>query len=190
METFNKQNGTVLIISMIILLIMTIIGLSSMRSTIMEEKMSQNVRDTNLAFEAAEAALRDAGRWLNDQVHEPIPMAQNGCSGSPCDVYLNYVTTEDTFKNPAFWTAAVTREYPTTGAGDRDYPGVSANPKYIIEDRAFIPDSLVRGYEAPTGQNVYRRARSGEFRCPLDRMQRLQLGQAGIHVTATGCVYP
>ena len=82
METFNKQNGTVLIISMIILLIMTIIGLSSMRSTIMEEKMSQNVRDTNLAFEAAEAALRDAGRWLNDQVHEPIPMAQNGCSGS------------------------------------------------------------------------------------------------------------
>jgi type IV pilus assembly protein PilX len=158
MKTDNKQTGTVLILSMIILLVMTIIGLSSMSSTIMEEKMSQNVRDTNLAFEAAEAALRDSGRWLNNQVREPVPMAPDGCSGSPCDVYLTNAFNDEFFKNPASWTDDDTREYQTA---DKDFPEVSDDPKYVIEYQAFIPDSLVRGYEAPTGQNVYRATARG-----------------------------
>ena len=152
----NKQNGTVLILSMIILLVMTIIGLSSMRSTIMEEKMSQNVRDTNLAFEAAEAALRDSGRWLSSQMREPVPMARDGeCSG-PCDVYHTDAFSDDEFRNPANWAATATREYSTN-----DFPEVSNDPRFVIEYQTFIPDSLVRGYETPTGQNVYRATARG-----------------------------
>ena len=46
-----------MIISLIILLLMTILGVTSMSSSIMEERMSGNSVDRQLAFQAAEAAL-------------------------------------------------------------------------------------------------------------------------------------
>ncbi|MGD8589131.1 MAG: PilX N-terminal domain-containing pilus assembly protein, partial [Chromatiales bacterium] len=58
------QQGSVLIVSLILLLVMTLLGLSAMQSSLMEETMAGNVKDRNLAFQAAEAALRDADAWL------------------------------------------------------------------------------------------------------------------------------
>ena len=55
----QQQHGAVLIVSLIMLLILTIIGVTGMRTTVLEEKMAGNMRDQNLAFQAAEAALRD-----------------------------------------------------------------------------------------------------------------------------------
>ncbi len=54
----NNQRGAILIIALIMLLLLTIIGLSSMRGTSLQESMAGNLRDSNLAFQAAEAALR------------------------------------------------------------------------------------------------------------------------------------
>jgi type IV pilus assembly protein PilX len=52
------QSGVVLIVSLIMLLLLTIIGTVGMQTTSLEEKMAGNSRDRNLAFQAAEAALR------------------------------------------------------------------------------------------------------------------------------------
>lgn len=54
------QSGAVLIISLIMLLLLTLIGASGMQSASLEEKMAGNIRDRNIAFQAAESALRDA----------------------------------------------------------------------------------------------------------------------------------
>ncbi len=54
----RHQSGIVLIVSFIILLLLTIIGISGMKVTGLEEKMAGNDRDQNVAFQAAEAALR------------------------------------------------------------------------------------------------------------------------------------
>lgn len=54
----NNQRGATLIIAMIMLLLLTIIGLSSMRGTSLQESMAGNMRDSSLAQHAAEAALR------------------------------------------------------------------------------------------------------------------------------------
>ena len=56
----QTQAGVVLVISLIILLLLTIIGLSATQTTALEEKMAGNLRDKNLAFQAAESALRAA----------------------------------------------------------------------------------------------------------------------------------
>jgi type IV pilus assembly protein PilX len=56
----SNQSGAVLIVSLIMLLLLTLIGASSMQTTSLEEKMAGNLRDRNLAFQAAESALRDA----------------------------------------------------------------------------------------------------------------------------------
>lgn len=59
-QGITHQSGAVLIISLIMLLLLTLIGTSSMQTTSLEEKMAGNFRDRNLAFQAAESAIRDA----------------------------------------------------------------------------------------------------------------------------------
>jgi len=64
-SSMQKQQGAVLIVSMIILLLLTILGVTSMRNTSLEERMAGNARDRHIAFEAAEAALVDAEEFLS-----------------------------------------------------------------------------------------------------------------------------
>ena len=60
----NRERGAVLVVSLIMLLIVTMIAVSSMQGTVMEEKMAGNTRDRNLAFQTAETALREAERYV------------------------------------------------------------------------------------------------------------------------------
>lgn len=70
-----QQSGAVLAISLVILLLLTIIGISAAQFTGLEEKMAGNLRDRNLAFQAAETALREAEEKTADLL--PCPIAQN-----------------------------------------------------------------------------------------------------------------
>jgi type IV pilus assembly protein PilX len=56
----SQQNGAVLLVALIMLLLLTILGAAAMRDTNLQERMAGNMRDHNLAFQAAEAALRFA----------------------------------------------------------------------------------------------------------------------------------
>ena len=62
-QVSESQRGAVLIVALIMLLLLTIIGMSSMRGTSLQENMAGNLRESNLAFQAAEAGLR-AGEQL------------------------------------------------------------------------------------------------------------------------------
>ena len=66
--TAKKQNGSVLIISLVILIAMTLIGVTAMRTSVLEEKMSSNIRSKELAFQAAEAALLDGEELMESLV--------------------------------------------------------------------------------------------------------------------------
>lgn len=63
-STRGTQSGVVLIIGLIVLTLMTMIGLAVMRDTSLQERMAGNLRDRDLAFQAAEAALRAGEQWL------------------------------------------------------------------------------------------------------------------------------
>lgn len=56
--TTKHQSGAVLAISLIVLLLLTLIGITAAQVSGLEEKMAGNLRDRNLAFQAAETALR------------------------------------------------------------------------------------------------------------------------------------
>lgn len=60
----SSQRGAVLIVSLIFLLLMTIIGVTTMQTTTLQERMAGNTRDMNIALQASETALRDAEAWL------------------------------------------------------------------------------------------------------------------------------
>lgn len=149
--TLRRQSGAVLVISLIILLVMTVIGVTAMRRTTIEEKMAGNLRDRNLAFQAAEAALRDAQTWLADQAVPPEAddTASNGIwtMNAPGDV-----------EDPDFDWATDGVEYgaDTNAAA---MVGLSAPPRYLIELQAYIPDSSSVDPEAAAlgkGQYYYR----------------------------------
>jgi len=55
----SRQSGTVLIVGLIILVIITMLGLTSMQTTTQQERMAGNLGDRNAAIQFAEGALRE-----------------------------------------------------------------------------------------------------------------------------------
>jgi type IV pilus assembly protein PilX len=58
----RAQRGAILIISLMFLVVLTMLALTTMGGITLEERMSGQYRDLNMAFQAAESGLRDAER--------------------------------------------------------------------------------------------------------------------------------
>lgn len=58
------QRGVVLPIVMILMVILGVLAVSGMDDTAMQERMAGNMRDREIAFQAAESALRAGEEWL------------------------------------------------------------------------------------------------------------------------------
>jgi type IV pilus assembly protein PilX len=56
----NNQRGVALVVSLVLLVVATLIGLAGIRGTTLQERMSANMYDRSLAFQRAESALRAA----------------------------------------------------------------------------------------------------------------------------------
>lgn len=123
--TRAAQRASALIIALIFLLLLTLLGTTAMRSTSMQERMAGNTRDWNLAFQAAEAALRQAENWLLTTT--PLP-AFNDTNGF---YRINSATRP-------VWTAIP----PTNGTGYVTYagtlPDVGQQPRYYIEELSTV----------------------------------------------------
>jgi type IV pilus assembly protein PilX len=82
-KSVNSQTGSVLVVSLILLLVITILGLANIRTATMEMRMSTSAKDRNLAFQAAEAALTTVEKnlSLNPPLREDV---SNSCVGTTC----------------------------------------------------------------------------------------------------------
>ena len=60
----KRQTGTALFISLILLLVLTVIGVTAARMQTVEERMAQNDDNQQLAMESAEAGLRQTEQAL------------------------------------------------------------------------------------------------------------------------------
>ena len=58
-HSMQQQQGAVLIISLVLLLIITMVGISGTATTGLEEKMAANWQFKNLVFQAADAAIEE-----------------------------------------------------------------------------------------------------------------------------------
>ena len=148
----RRQRGVVLFMSLIMLMVMTLIGVTAMQNSSMEEKMVSNVRDTDLSFQAAEAALREAETSLQAAVLKEFDGSNTG---------LYQPTTRG---SEPLWELSST----WSGAGSLAYTGslayVSAPPRYIIEELPPVPDpkGSVAADEPLPETRVYRVTARGE----------------------------
>lgn len=53
----DRQRGTTLIVAMIILMVLTMLGVTALNTTTLEERMAANSQEVNRAFQAAEAGI-------------------------------------------------------------------------------------------------------------------------------------
>ncbi len=56
----NRQCGVALVITLILMVLIAVIGVASLRTTALEEKMAANVQQSTRAFESAESGIRAA----------------------------------------------------------------------------------------------------------------------------------
>ena len=147
----QRQNGAVLIISLFILLIMTLVGITSMSTTSLEEKMAGNMRDKNIALQASEAALEDGEGWLAALGAEPADTTS--CGSPPCDVWVLNVLPNLGDQSQSWWQTNA-REY--GAAGTKDISDVSTDPYFVIEAQSYVRDNLDSGQNPPTGRPFYR----------------------------------
>jgi type IV pilus assembly protein PilX len=132
----SNERGAALIVALVMLLIMTVLGVTAARNTNLQERMAGNLRDNNLAFQSAERALREGETFLQGAT---IP-AFTGANG--------LLTMQDGAGQAAFWSndawwVANGRPAPSLAGDD-----VARAPLYVIEELPAIEDeggSLVFG---------------------------------------------
>lgn len=133
LNTLNlkKQHGSVLIISLIILLVLTLIGVSSMTSSSLQEKMAGNFRDRELAFQAAEAALADGEKYALNNINTPGAFSDN-CTNGLCTT-SNGPTSDNAFNAATWWTNTKSKVFSGTAIAE-----VRTQPRFIIEYRKEV----------------------------------------------------
>jgi type IV pilus assembly protein PilX len=94
-----RQQGAVLVVSLVLLLILTMIGVTVARMQTVEERMSRNEHNRNLAMQASEAALRSAEAAVLDAIYTNFAQNANGlytlvpANGSIVDQLLSGAVT-------------------------------------------------------------------------------------------------
>ena len=128
----NKQNGAALITCLMLLVVMTLLGITSMTSSTMEEKMAGNILNKHMSFQAAEAALR-AGETIAANLSSDIIYADPTNPSSSTDGL--YSRSNGTDSNYPLWDDAAAAWQDATTAGSI----VIQNPQYIIEQYSNAP---------------------------------------------------
>ncbi len=143
----SRQQGAALVIGLIMLVLVTLLGLTAMRTSALEERMAGHTSDRALAFQAAEAALRQGEQYLNgavigafmaipsstglllprlpgdDDPYDGNPFTDDGladdCTATKCRPWSEALD----------WRPATNHSRAATGV-----VGVAQQPRYIIED--------------------------------------------------------
>ena len=131
----QQQKGSVLVIGLIILLVITFIGISSISSSRLELKMANNDRNRNLALQAAEAALRE-GEQVADSTNAKA-LANDDCIGGYCTSRGNEIAAGST---AIFCTGAYVPERWETGCGGTSLEVWTTNGRSIAYAGTSLPD--------------------------------------------------
>jgi type IV pilus assembly protein PilX len=141
----KRQSGVVLFVALMLLLILSMIGVTVARMQTVEERMARNENSRQLATQAAEAGLRNAESFL---LNAPVVGVFAG------DTQGLYVIS-DTLGSPVAtldWTnAANIMAY--TGPAMTAVPAAVATPSIAIE---IVGNGAVPGDPLPSPPPVYR----------------------------------
>ena len=138
-QTVYTQKGAVLVVSLIILLLMTLVGVTAMQVGTVQEKMASNLREQNIAFQAAEAALRRGEQVVPGGNYPDKGCTKGYCkpenvtgSGTPAWVSVDWNDSDQVLTDTKGFISSEDDPVPAN-------PLVARRPRHIIEDISAIP---------------------------------------------------
>lgn len=141
----HPQVGATLAVTLLILFVITLLGVSAIQVTQMQEKMSSNLQDKELSFNAAESALAAGEAWIIGLVKQPSEVKT--CTVYPCvqEAYQDFIIEEQT---ASWWSA-------NSAAHTTSFTNIATPPRYVIEYLQFIPDAPVVGDSSVKSAGVF-----------------------------------
>jgi type IV pilus assembly protein PilX len=140
-----KQKGATLFTALIFLIMLSLLGLNAAQMSTLEERMSGNTRSRDLAFQAAEAALKHVEQNLasGENIHLLIPAPTNTTSGTVAAAGLRAINV--CLPNSAdYWNGngapdctGTTQQYAwsstTARTPSHSLNQVASQPMYVVE---------------------------------------------------------
>lgn len=181
----TAEAGVILVMVMLLLVVTTLLSIASFRTTVLEERMAGHVRDRQAAFQAGEAALRDAEQMMRADTDGPFQPLFSGdfdaaCTGGLCRSSPGQPLWS-TFQE-ADWAGPRTFAY-GAGTGEPALTDLAEQPRFIVEYQGttqpiepgkpcvamFLVTARASGVNPATRvalQTVYRK-RSGDCRASV-----------------------
>ncbi len=171
---FNeKQQGAALVVGLIMLLLLTVIGLSAMQGTVMQEKMSANMKDKAVALQGGESTLR----YVEEGFIDSLLQREKGSLFDNCNT-CGFVNSEVETKaataldsSPTDWESASLSYGSFTNNGSTiTLPSgslldptanssnaiVVENPRALVEYLTLKRDAIDSGDAGTPGVDLYR----------------------------------
>ncbi len=170
----SRQSGAALIVSLVLLAVVTLLGISSMQSSNADLKIAATMRDRGIAFEAAEAALAILEEELAADPPERSDLLSTCSGSSSCfnDVCDNGLCFDGDYKFGYSEFECEVADYASSSErvdfwsddaldvwNDADkhktlfIQNMDEEVKYIIEFLCFVARDVDTPFTALTGQN-------------------------------------
>lgn len=156
----SQEKGTILFVGLIFLVVLSLLGLTALRTATMQERMAGSMRDRGIAFQAAESGLRAAEKYLAATSSLPSATTFSATACGAKGVYKlsgstpYFISKASAFSsgtkwdgaNPEFWNEYPWEKDNCSYNGSGDYinyvadtdlgkPGKPVKlPRYVIEE--------------------------------------------------------
>ena len=145
----GRQRGVVLVVSLMMLLVLTLIGLAATRGTALEQRMTANQNDREVAFEAAEAALRFGEGTLNAATQPNYALNTNGAYFKQTMVTTG--ANAQVWWNSTFWNTAGNMATYSGGI----LPAPASPPLYYVVQSTAATADNGQGYGQSRAQGAH-----------------------------------
>lgn len=115
-----QQRGMALLVSLVMLLLLTMIGISSMQNATLQEKMATSVMARNQSFQLAESALRVGETAVAPKAFTLTKCAGTAACAPPVDAAT--VAAAGTGRNDVVWVASDKGFYAIQNIGTTMHP--------------------------------------------------------------------
>jgi type IV pilus assembly protein PilX len=136
---FAAQRGMSLFPAMVLLLVVAMLSIAALSGSAMQERMAGNAKDMNVAFQAAEAGLRDAEGDIDANITAATAFT-SACTNGLCTPPSKWATPTSTDISKLIdWTNPGLRRAYGANTGVAPLPSVATQPVYVIELLSHLP---------------------------------------------------
>lgn len=140
---YPRQRGMALLVTLVLIALLALLAFSGSETTRLQQRLASNDQAGEIAFQAAEAALREALHEI-----ESAPQLTSFCLNNATRYTIDSVTTLNGENVAAIEGALASGVTVDFSLGDGQGVTLDTMPRYVI---ACIDENAIEGYTSPSG---------------------------------------